>query len=67
MHHKFVNWHKSRRSDGTSNCVEVAFATDGDIGVRDSKERGRGPVLEFTRNEWAVFVATVRDGQFDQR
>ncbi len=41
---KFTNWRKSRRSGGGDNCVEVAFASDGSVGVRDSKDR-TGPVL----------------------
>lgn len=61
---KFTNWRKSRRSDGDGNCVEVAFATDGSVGVRDSKNR-TGPILEFTPAEWAAFTGGVRDGEFD--
>jgi hypothetical protein len=62
--HKFTGWHKSRRSDGGGNCVEVAVAADGTIGVRDSKDR-TGPVLAFTPGEWAAFLDGVRDGEFD--
>jgi hypothetical protein len=35
------------------------------IAVRDSKQRGGGPVLEFTATEWAAFLAGVRGGEFD--
>ncbi|MDG4793672.1 DUF397 domain-containing protein [Micromonospora sp. WMMD1082] len=61
---KFTNWRKSRRSDGDGNCVEVAFAADGSVGVRDSKNR-TGPVLEFTPAEWAAFTGGIRDSEFD--
>jgi len=48
------------------NCVEVAFVP-GWIGVRDTKQHGRGPVLAFTPAEWDAFLAGVRGGEFDPR
>jgi hypothetical protein len=60
----FTNWRKSRRSGGGDNCVEVAFAADGSVGVRDSKDR-TGPVLTFSPAEWEAFTGGVRDGEFD--
>lgn len=41
---KFTNWRKSSRSGGGDNCIEVVFALDGTVGMRDSKDR-TGPVL----------------------
>ena len=64
---KFTNWRKSSLSSAGDNCVEVAFATDGYTGVRDSKQKGLGPVLEFTPAEWDAFLGGVRDGEFDLR
>ena len=61
---KFTNWRTSRRSGGGDNCVEVAFADDGTVGVRHSKKR-HGAVLEFTPGEWTAFTGGVRDGEFD--
>ena len=52
-------WRKSRHSGPDGNCVEVAFLVDGTVAVRDTKERGRGPVLGFTPGEWDAFVAGV--------
>lgn len=54
----------TRSSPSGDNCVEVAFAPDGTIGVRDSKNPGGG-VLEFTPDEWKAFIGGVNDGEFD--
>lgn len=56
-------WRKSPLSDSGA-CVEVAYA-DGLIGVRDTKDRGTGPVLTFTEKEWRAFVGGVAQGAFD--
>lgn len=64
MPHRFTNWRKSTRSGSGDNCVEVAVADDGVVGVRDSKNP-TGPLLEFTPAEWAAFTGGVRDGEFD--
>jgi hypothetical protein len=55
-------WRKSRRSNSSANCVEVgATPRRRVVGVRDSKQHGRGPVLEFTAPTWQAFLAAVRD------
>ena len=56
-------WRKSTRS-GANGCVEVAVV-DGQVAVRDSKQRGAGPVLVFTAHEWEAFVGGVRRGEFE--
>ncbi len=56
-------WHKSSRSSGNGNCVEVA-AVDDAVAVRDTKDRG-GPVLVFTAAEWRAFITGAKDGEFD--
>ena len=61
---RFSNWRTSRRSGGGDNCVEVAFAADGTVGVRHSKHPD-GPALVFTPTEWAAFTGGVRDDEFD--
>lgn len=56
-------WRKSRRSEGTGNCVEVADNLPGVAGVRDSKDPS-GPVLVFGRQSFGRFVQAARDGRF---
>lgn len=64
--HTFKGWRKSSLSSGGDNCVEVGFADDGTIGVRDTKQQGNGPVLVFFPGEWEAFIGGVRQGEFDQ-
>lgn len=57
---------KSSHSNNAGGCVEVAGVKGGDgVLVRDSKDKGAGPVLRFTAAEWTAFKAGVRDGEFD--
>ncbi len=53
-------------NSGSQGCVEVSLQPDA-IGVRDSKQKGAGPILAFTPNEWDVFIAGVKAGEFDRR
>ncbi|MFI5893800.1 DUF397 domain-containing protein [Actinoplanes sp. NPDC051513] len=62
---KFTNWFKSSDSDGASNCVETAFAADGTVGVRHSKNP-TGPVIEFSPTEWDAFITGVKNSEFDR-
>lgn len=64
MPHRFTNWRKSTRSGSGDNCVEVAVADDGAVGVRDSKNP-TGQALEFTPTQWAAFTGGIRDSEFD--
>jgi predicted secreted Zn-dependent protease len=56
-----TEWRKSSFC-GNGACVEVAVAGE-DFLVRDSKDSD-SPVLKFTRDEWAAFVAGVNAGEF---
>ena len=60
----FAGWRKSSYSNNSGNCVEVA-AADGAVGVRDSKQHGRGAVLEFTRPQWDAFIRAAKAGEFN--
>ncbi|MFJ5231867.1 DUF397 domain-containing protein [Kitasatospora sp. NPDC088391] len=61
-----VRWVKSSYSDNGGDCVEVApAASAGHMPVRDSKDP-QGPVLLFTRAEYAAFVDAVVAGEFGE-
>jgi uncharacterized protein DUF397 len=57
-----AQWRKSSHS-AMNGCLEVAFV-QGHVAVRDSKDRGNGPVLMFAAHEWTAFLTGVRDGEF---
>jgi hypothetical protein len=56
-------WRKSKESNATGECVEVAFADDAVL-VRHSHDSS-GPVLSFSHSEWKAFLAGARNGEFD--
>jgi hypothetical protein len=60
-----VTWQKSRRSNPSGNCVELAQLPDGaGIAVRNSRDP-LGPALIYTPEEMAAFILGARDGDFD--
>lgn len=58
-----VTWRKSRHSNPSGNCVELAELPVG-IAVRNSRHPD-GPALVHARSEMAAFVQSVKDGEFD--
>ncbi|CNF75699.1 Domain of uncharacterised function (DUF397) [Mycobacterium tuberculosis] len=60
MTKNFHSWRKSRHSEPNGGCIEAGRATDGTIGVRDTKLHGNGPILEFTRGEWRILLDRIR-------
>jgi hypothetical protein len=51
-------WQKSSYSENGANCVEVAPVAAGVL-LRDTKDRGAGPAIAFTRAQWTTFLAEV--------
>jgi Domain of unknown function (DUF397) len=60
-----VVWHKSRRSNPSGNCVELALLpTRAGVAIRNSRDPD-GHALVYTLEEIAAFFGGVRDGDFD--
>ena len=59
-----VTWRKSRYSNPSGNCLEVAELADGDIAIRNSRHPA-GPALVYTRAEITAFLLGAKDGEFD--
>lgn len=57
-------WVKSSLSFSNGNCVEVASLPQGEVGVRNSRDR-EGAVLRFTPDEWRAFIGGVHKREFD--
>lgn len=58
------SWYKASASTGANNCVETQFYADGSVDVRNSKDP-QGPVVRFTNDEWAAFVAGAKGQEFE--
>ncbi|WP_067828259.1 DUF397 domain-containing protein [Nocardia inohanensis] len=50
-----AEWFKSSKSPQGSECFEARFDADR-VGIRDSKDHGRGPELWFTPAQWDTFL-----------
>jgi hypothetical protein len=57
-----ADWRKSSRSGGSNDCVEVS-TSERVVGVRDTKQQGEGPVLEFSAVAWHAFLAEAKSGE----
>ena len=64
MSNETTPWIKASTSGGNGNCVEQR-RQDRWVEVRDSKDRN-GPVLRFTRAEFATWLSGARGGEFDR-
>ena len=59
---EIADWRKSSRSAANGGCVEVGAAQP-IVGVRDTKQHGEGPVLEFPTSAWQAFVSDMKTGR----
>jgi hypothetical protein len=58
-------WRKSTWSgDNGGACVEVALLNGGNVALRDSKDKGNGPILVFTVGDWGAFIAGASGGEY---
>lgn len=55
-----ASWRKASYSGTNGGCIEVA-ADQAAVGVRDTKQHGRGPVLEFPGSAWRAFIAETKN------
>lgn len=59
-----VQWRKSRLSNPSGSCVEMARLPGGQVAIRNSRYPS-GPALICPRAEVAAFVAAAKGGEFD--
>lgn len=57
-------WVKATASDGEGNCVQMR-SHDGAVQVRDTKQRGLGPVLELSPATFADWLRSAKEGELD--
>src|ERR1700722_5242987 len=59
-----TTWTKSSLSHVNGNCVQIANLSDGQVGMRDSKDVS-GAVLGIPSTEWKAFLGGIKNGEFD--
>lgn len=52
-------WRKSSYSGDQGNCVEIA-GHDRRVLVRDTKQHGHGPTLQFPADAWKAFAKDLK-------
>lgn len=59
-----LTWRKSRHSNPSGNCVEIAELAGGAVAIRNSRFPA-GPALVCDRADFAAFLTGARSGEFD--
>jgi hypothetical protein len=59
-----ARWRKSRASNSSGCCVEIAELPGGKVAVRNSRDQS-GPALIWQRSELAGFLRAVKNAEFD--
>jgi hypothetical protein len=54
-----ASWRVSTRSMSNGHCVQVGQGA-AVVGVRDTKDDGRGPVLVFSAGAWETFTGRLK-------
>lgn len=57
-------WVKSRKTEATGQCVELALLPTGGVAIRNSTDPN-GPALLFTALEMDAFLDGAKKGEFD--
>ncbi|GLX10698.1 DUF397 domain-containing protein [Microbispora sp. NBRC 16548] len=57
-------WRKSRHSNPSGNCVEIAVLPDGRVALRNSRHPA-GPALIVPLQDMAAFLRSAKEGEFD--
>jgi hypothetical protein len=60
-----ATWIKSSLSTYNGTCVEMAQLSHNQVGMRDTKDHGGGPILVFSCKEWSAFLDGAKAGEFN--